>query len=162
MNVHKNARLTPYRRAELVQRLQAGERGRGVATALGVSLRTVRKWWAQYRRRRPSRPRGPIEPAAHEPSRDCGGDRAGHQCPAAAAVDLYPDRGAGGRQRGDGVAHWGSAELRTGLACATETKASRLTSQERGRAVWCAEAPAVPSISGQRLYGALARRFRSR
>jgi len=33
MNVHKNARLTPYRRAELVQRLQAGERGRGVATA---------------------------------------------------------------------------------------------------------------------------------
>jgi transposase len=64
MNVHKNARLTPYRRAELVQRLQAGERGRGVATALGVSLRTVRKWWARYRRRRPSRPRGPIEPAA--------------------------------------------------------------------------------------------------
>jgi transposase InsO family protein len=49
MNVHKNARLTPYRRAELVQRLQAGERGRGVATALGVSLRTVRKWWARYR-----------------------------------------------------------------------------------------------------------------
>src|SRR5947207_4984289 len=49
MNVHKNARLTPYRRAELVQRLQAGERGHGVAIALGVSLRTVRKWWARYR-----------------------------------------------------------------------------------------------------------------
>jgi hypothetical protein len=27
MNVHKNARLTPYRRAELVQRVHAGERG---------------------------------------------------------------------------------------------------------------------------------------
>jgi transposase len=49
MNIHKNARLTPYRRAELVRRLQAGERGRVVATALGVSVRTVRKWWARYR-----------------------------------------------------------------------------------------------------------------
>jgi transposase InsO family protein len=48
MNVHKNARLTPYRRVELVQRLQAGQTGRAVATALGISLRTVRKWWARY------------------------------------------------------------------------------------------------------------------
>lgn len=49
MNVHKNARLTPYRRAELVQRVQAGETGLQVAMALGVSVRTVRKWWARYR-----------------------------------------------------------------------------------------------------------------
>jgi transposase InsO family protein len=49
MNVHKNARLTPYRREELVVRLQAGHQGRGVAMMFGVSLRTVRKWWARYR-----------------------------------------------------------------------------------------------------------------
>jgi len=48
MNVHKNARLTLYRRVELVQRLQAGETGRAVAIAFGISLRTVRKWWARY------------------------------------------------------------------------------------------------------------------
>ena len=49
MNVHKNARLTPYRRAELVRRVHAGETGSQVATALGVSVRTVRKWWTRYR-----------------------------------------------------------------------------------------------------------------
>jgi transposase InsO family protein len=49
MNVHKNARLTPYRRAELVQRVHAGESGVQVAMALGVSVRTIRKWWARYR-----------------------------------------------------------------------------------------------------------------
>jgi transposase InsO family protein len=49
MNVHKNARLTPYRRAELVQRIADGEPGVRIATALGISLRTVRKWWARYR-----------------------------------------------------------------------------------------------------------------
>ena len=49
MNVHKNARLTPYRRVELVQRVEAGEPGVRIATALGISLRTVRKWWARYR-----------------------------------------------------------------------------------------------------------------
>lgn len=49
MNVHKNARLTPYRRAELVRRIAGGEPGAPIATALGISLRTVRKWWARYR-----------------------------------------------------------------------------------------------------------------
>jgi transposase-like protein len=49
MNIHKNARLTPYRRGELVQRLTAGETGAAVARAFGVSVRTVRKWWARYR-----------------------------------------------------------------------------------------------------------------
>src|SRR2546429_6774559 len=49
MNVHKNARLTPDRRVELVQRVEAGEPGVRIATALGISLRTVRKWWARYR-----------------------------------------------------------------------------------------------------------------
>jgi hypothetical protein len=61
MNVHKNARLTPYRRAELVERLHAGERGRAVAVTSGISVRTVA---LPADARRPSRPccarRGPV------------------------------------------------------------------------------------------------------
>src|SRR2546428_483876 len=49
MNVHKNARLTPYRRAELVQRAGCGEPVPELARQLGVSLRTTRKWLARYR-----------------------------------------------------------------------------------------------------------------
>ena len=49
MNVHKNARLTPLRRRELVVRLESGELARAVAGRLGVSLRTVRKWRGRYR-----------------------------------------------------------------------------------------------------------------
>jgi transposase InsO family protein len=49
MNVHKNARLTPYRRAELVQRAGCGEPVPELARELGVSLRTTRKWLARYR-----------------------------------------------------------------------------------------------------------------
>jgi transposase InsO family protein len=48
MNVHKNARLTPLRRRELVVRLESGELARAVAGRLGVSVRTVRKWWGRY------------------------------------------------------------------------------------------------------------------
>lgn len=49
MNVHKNARLTPYRRGELVQRLTSGVPAVRVARELGISVRTTRKWWARYR-----------------------------------------------------------------------------------------------------------------
>jgi transposase InsO family protein len=49
MNIHKNARLTPYRRAELVQRAGRGERVTALAQELGISLRTARKWRARYR-----------------------------------------------------------------------------------------------------------------
>jgi transposase InsO family protein len=49
MNIHKNARLTLYRRAELVQRAHCGEPVRAIANQLGVSLRTARKWIARYR-----------------------------------------------------------------------------------------------------------------
>ena len=45
MNVHKNARLTPHSRAELVRRvLVGGQAPMAVATAMGVSAKTVRKW----------------------------------------------------------------------------------------------------------------------
>lgn len=49
MNVHKNARTTPYSRAEIARRvLINGDAPSAVATALGVSLRTVAKWLARY------------------------------------------------------------------------------------------------------------------
>ena len=65
MNIHKNARTTPYSRAEIVRRvLGRHETPSAVATALGVSCRTVAKWLARYRREgaaglvdRSSRPR---------------------------------------------------------------------------------------------------------
>jgi transposase InsO family protein len=50
MNIHKNARTTLYSRAEIVRRvLVLRETPRAVATALGVSERTVAKWLARYR-----------------------------------------------------------------------------------------------------------------
>ena len=48
MNIHKNARTTVHGRAEIVQRvLHQGQPVRGVATAFGISERTVRKWVAR-------------------------------------------------------------------------------------------------------------------
>ncbi len=50
MNIHSNARTTPYSRAEIVRRvLTLHETPSAVATALGVSCRTVAKWLARYR-----------------------------------------------------------------------------------------------------------------
>ena len=49
MNVHKNARLTPLSRAELVRRVKAeGQTPRSVATAFGVTAKTVCKWLARF------------------------------------------------------------------------------------------------------------------
>lgn len=49
MNVHKNARLTPHSRADLVRRVEAGQPISAVAEAFGVSIRTVRKWIARFK-----------------------------------------------------------------------------------------------------------------
>ena len=50
MNVHKNAKLTPRGRAEIVRRvLEEGQTPKAVATAFGVCERTVRKWVARFR-----------------------------------------------------------------------------------------------------------------
>jgi len=55
MNIHKNARTTPYSRAEIVRRVTVlGETPKAVATALGVSERTVSKWLARYRAEGPA------------------------------------------------------------------------------------------------------------
>ena len=49
MDIHKNARLTPHSRAELVRRvLREGQSPRVVAAAFGVCERTVRKWIGRY------------------------------------------------------------------------------------------------------------------
>jgi len=50
MNIHKNARLTPHSRAELVRRVLVDRQApMSVATDMGVSVRTVHKWVARYR-----------------------------------------------------------------------------------------------------------------
>lgn len=49
MNVHRNARTTPYSRALIVERHAAGEPVTAIAAAFGVSVRTVYKWLARHR-----------------------------------------------------------------------------------------------------------------
>jgi transposase-like protein len=50
MDVHQNARSTPRSRAEIVRRvLTGGQPPARVATAVGMSERTVRKWVTRYR-----------------------------------------------------------------------------------------------------------------
>lgn len=49
MNIHKNARLTPHSRAELVRRvIEEGHAPKAVATAFGVSIKTVDKWVKRF------------------------------------------------------------------------------------------------------------------
>ena len=49
MDIHKNAKLTPQSRADVVRRiLDEGQTPTAVATAVGVCARTVRKWVARY------------------------------------------------------------------------------------------------------------------
>lgn len=57
MNVHKNARLTPHSRAELVRRvLDQGQPAKAVAKAFGVDAKTVAKWGARQIARPPRSP----------------------------------------------------------------------------------------------------------
>jgi transposase-like protein len=50
VNVHKNAKLTPAGRAELVKRVLFEKQTVGeVSRAMGVSERTVRKWVKRHR-----------------------------------------------------------------------------------------------------------------
>lgn len=49
MNIHKNARLTPKSRAELVRRIASGQSKSQVAQAFGICVRTAAKWFRRYR-----------------------------------------------------------------------------------------------------------------
>jgi transposase InsO family protein len=74
MNVHKNARLTPHSRGELVRRvLVERQPPKAVATAFGVSETTVGKWVARFQAEgeaglqdRSSRPHRLHRPVAQE------------------------------------------------------------------------------------------------
>ncbi len=55
MNVHKNARLTPLSRAELVRRVTVEEQTpQSVANGFGVTLKTVSKWVQRHRAEGPA------------------------------------------------------------------------------------------------------------
>src|SRR6266851_1747095 len=50
MDIHKNARLTPHSRADLVRRVVVeGQSQIVVAAAFGVCIETVRKWVRRFR-----------------------------------------------------------------------------------------------------------------
>lgn len=50
MNIHKNARLTPRSRADLARRvLEEGQAPKAVATAFGLSQKTVGKWVERFK-----------------------------------------------------------------------------------------------------------------
>ena len=48
MNMHKNARLTPFGRERIVMQVLSGQTPEAAARAAGVCPRTVRKWVARY------------------------------------------------------------------------------------------------------------------
>jgi transposase InsO family protein len=48
MDIHKNARLTVYGRERIVGLLQDGHLAGEVAEMMGVTDKTVRKWWARH------------------------------------------------------------------------------------------------------------------
>lgn len=49
MNIHKNARLTPFGRERLVRMIESGQTPQAAAQAAGVCPRTARKWWRRFK-----------------------------------------------------------------------------------------------------------------
>lgn len=122
MNVHQNARLTPKGREAMVERVLAGEAVSVVAEAVGVDVKTVRKWVARYReqgasglRDRSSRP---------------------HRCPGRTPPDLEERVLALRRQR------WTGARIAAEIGRATSTVFRILARHDLGRL--CALEPAEP------------------
>jgi hypothetical protein len=98
MNIHQNARLTPFRRRELVTRLHAGESLGAVAERLGVSVRTAQKVAQPLSSPRRGRTVRSVESAAVAPTADAADHRARHQSFAAPALELSANRRRGWRQ----------------------------------------------------------------
>lgn len=51
MDVHRNARLTPKGRGEMVRRVLRGELPSAVAAAFATTAKTVKKWVDRYQAR---------------------------------------------------------------------------------------------------------------
>jgi transposase InsO family protein len=49
MNIHKNARLTPYGRELIVRQIESGQTPEAAARAAGVCPRTAHKWLARFK-----------------------------------------------------------------------------------------------------------------
>jgi len=49
MNLHRNARTTPISRAEMARRVLGGQSPMAVATAMGVTVKTVKKWADRFK-----------------------------------------------------------------------------------------------------------------
>ena len=49
MNIHKNARSTPYSRLQMARQVEHGEKAAKVAVDFCVSEQTVRKWTRRWR-----------------------------------------------------------------------------------------------------------------
>ena len=91
MNVHKNARLTPHSRADLVRRVEAGQPPAAVGAAFGVSMRTVRKWVERFRNKGPLE--GPLVAASPAAQPDPGDGRRRSGAAAPTALHRQADRG---------------------------------------------------------------------
>jgi transposase-like protein len=87
MNIHKNARLTPHGRAEVVpQVLEVGRSARRVGREARVAEKTVRKWVSRARTGQPLTE--PQLSASSQPARDSAGRRLADRSAAAAAPDV--------------------------------------------------------------------------
>ena len=125
MNIHKNARTTPQSRAEIVRRVIREQQPAGqVATAFGISDRTVRKWVARAR------------PAPHAALTD--GSSRPHGSPGQTPVELRELIERLRRQR------WTGAEIARALGLSAATVARYLRRQ--GLARLRALAPPVPVV----------------
>src|SRR5580704_6924773 len=54
MNLHRNACTTPISRAEMARRVLSGATPMAVATAMGVDVKTVRKWVRRFQAEGPA------------------------------------------------------------------------------------------------------------
>ena len=102
MDIHKNARLTPHSRAELVRRVRGA---RAEPEGRGHGLRALRQDRAQVGGAlacgRGGRARGPFLAAAPPAPADAGGDGRAGRGAAPAALDGQADRRRGRRLAGD-------------------------------------------------------------
>ena len=106
MNIHKNARLTPLSRADLVRRVVVeGQSATSVAAAFGISVRTATQVDGPLRGRGNGRSAGPLVAAASPVSADAGCHRREGGSAAPPAVDRQADRRRTGHLAGHGQPH---------------------------------------------------------